>query len=104
MAAVAHSLRSGKGFDCIFMDLHMPRMDGIDATKAILQLARDRHARAPVLFGLTADTMASAARKFLASGVRAVLLKPFGTQKLQQAALEAKKIHADSEREREAVE
>jgi signal transduction histidine kinase len=68
-------------FDVVLMDMVMPEMDGIEATQA---LRRDLPAPAchtPVL-GLTANVNPQDLERFAASGVNAVLLKPFDQAKM----------------------
>lgn len=61
-------------FDIVLMDVHMPVMDGIEATKAIRSLGTDK-ARLPVV-ALTANVMAAEQEKCLGAGMNGVLMKP----------------------------
>jgi len=60
--------------DLIFMDLHMPVLDGLQATQAIRQLP----GRQPVVAALTADAYAETRERLLAGGMDAFLAKPVG--------------------------
>nr|MEA2797022.1 hypothetical protein [Phenylobacterium sp.] len=62
------------GHDLILMDVQMPRMDGIQATRAIRGLA-DAVARIPII-GLTANVMVHQRAEYLAAGMNGVVAKP----------------------------
>ena len=62
--------------DMVFMDMVMPVMDGIDATRLIRQDAIDRIRQVPVL-GLTANVNPLDLERFKAAGLSDVMLKPF---------------------------
>jgi two-component system, sensor histidine kinase len=58
--------------DLIFMDLHMPVLDGLQATQAIRRLPGLQ----PVVAALTADAFAETRERLLAGGMDAFLAKP----------------------------
>ncbi|SKA97918.1 PAS domain S-box-containing protein [Paucidesulfovibrio gracilis DSM 16080] len=63
-------------FDCILMDVQMPIMDGLSATKAIREdEALGAMRRIPII-ALTAHAMAGHKAKFLAAGMDGYLSKP----------------------------
>jgi signal transduction histidine kinase/CheY-like chemotaxis protein len=62
--------------DLLFMDMVMPVMDGIDATRLIRQDALDRIHQVPVL-GLTANVNPLDLERFKSAGLNGVMLKPF---------------------------
>ena len=62
------------GHDLILMDVQMPRMDGIQATRAIRGLA-DAVAKVPII-GLTANVMIHQRAEYLAAGMNGVVAKP----------------------------
>lgn len=62
-------------FDLVLMDLHMPEMDGIEATRAIRELGGSRGSL-PIL-GITANVLPEDRERCLAVGMNSVLLKPF---------------------------
>ncbi|KAM0561933.1 hypothetical protein ACHAPJ_003104 [Fusarium lateritium] len=69
-------------FSCILMDISMPRMDGIEATKRIRAFEHDK-AREPVLIlALTGLASASAQQDAYASGVDIFLSKPVKLKEL----------------------
>ncbi len=72
-------------FDLILMDMQMPEMDGIPATKAIR--SREKlygKARIPII-ALTANAMDEALNQCLQAGMDACLTKPISSQALWQA-------------------
>jgi CheY-like chemotaxis protein len=62
------------GFDLILMDIQMPNMDGIEATRAIRALG-GQVARTPII-GLTANVMAHQRQAYMAAGMNGVVAKP----------------------------
>jgi signal transduction histidine kinase/CheY-like chemotaxis protein len=69
-------------YDLILMDLMMPIMDGLEATKIILQ--RPRTGAAPIIVALTAHAFEEDRAQCLHAGMRAVLTKPVSKQALLQ--------------------
>mgnify|MGYP003488427140 CR=1 FL=1 len=63
--------------DVVVMDIHMPRMNGIEATKRI----RGAHA-APVVIGLSINTCTQVVEGMREAGADAFLSKEDGTQHL----------------------
>jgi signal transduction histidine kinase/CheY-like chemotaxis protein len=76
------AVRGGR-FDLILMDIKMPRMDGIAATKAIRALG-GHIGRVPIV-ALTANVDPEDARGYLAVGMCAVVEKPIKPDRLLQA-------------------
>ena len=68
-------------FDLVFMDMIMPQMDGIEASKAIRSIvdARDHHL--PIL-GLSANVNSVDRDRFIQAGADDFLLKPYDRQTL----------------------
>ena len=69
-------------FDCILMDLRMPEMDGIAATRAIRALG-GRNATVPII-ALTADVAPDRRRFYDNAGLTAFLPKPIDAELLHQ--------------------
>jgi signal transduction histidine kinase/DNA-binding response OmpR family regulator len=72
-------------FDVVLMDVHMPRMNGLEATSAIRRReAQTGRARQPIL-ALTANAMRGAREECLAAGMDSYVSKPiqFGALKAE---------------------
>lgn len=70
-------------FDLVLMDIQMPVMDGIDATRKIRQLAEP--VRSIPIIALTADAMTGAREKFFGAGMDDYLTKPIDVGNLLRA-------------------
>jgi len=68
-------------FDVIFMDMVMPKMDGIEATQALRQNPIASIRNTPIL-GLTANVTPQDLERFKAAGLNDVMLKPFDPAQL----------------------
>ncbi|MFP4644483.1 MAG: ATP-binding protein [Spirochaetales bacterium] len=73
--ATAVDIVSRRRVDLILMDLHMPGIDGIEATTRIRSLDTDSEYR-PVILALTADTRDEERDRCLDAGMDGVLTKP----------------------------
>ncbi|WP_259780361.1 CHASE domain-containing protein [Aestuariispira ectoiniformans] len=73
-----------KTYDAILMDIHMPEMDGMEATQAIRALADPERAQIPII-ALTADVDKDKIRQYKASGMDDICPKPLDIEKLQDA-------------------
>jgi CheY-like chemotaxis protein len=74
--------RTGR-FDLILMDIKMPRMDGVAASKAIRNLS-GRPGRVPII-ALTANADPEDVASYLAAGMNGVVEKPMKPEHLLQA-------------------
>lgn len=84
VTAIARSLANDAPlFDLVLMDIYMPRLDGLEATRAIRRLmmaAKSQEVgRLPVV-AVTASLFAQDRQHYLASGMDDVLAKPFDAQ------------------------
>jgi signal transduction histidine kinase/CheY-like chemotaxis protein len=69
-----------KRYDLIFMDVHMPEMDGLEATRRIVAAAADR----PLIVALTAATLEGDREKCLDAGMDDFISKPLRLQDIQR--------------------
>jgi len=70
-----------KPFDVILMDIQMPRMDGIEATRAIRQLAVPAQNSVPII-AMTAAAMESDRERCFAAGMNGYISKPIAAGEL----------------------
>jgi CheY-like chemotaxis protein len=63
-------------FDCVLMDVHMPEMDGIEATKRIRLLEDKDKSKIPII-ALTAELPDAGEKKFFDAGMDSCLAKPY---------------------------
>lgn len=69
--------------DVILMDLHMPVMDGLEATRQIRQLQNSAIDQVPII-GVSANVSESRQQECLEAGMNAVTTKPVDANKLYQ--------------------
>ena len=79
--SVVIDLLQTQSFDLVLMDLHMPVMNGMDATRAIRALSHPT-ATIPII-ALTANVMNEAREEALAAGVNDFVTKPVHMSRLQ---------------------
>jgi CheY-like chemotaxis protein len=80
-AQAVEAVREGL-VDLVLMDIHMPVMDGLEATKAIRALERPQGSVAIV--GLTADGLPETRARALSAGMDAFLSKPVNREALAE--------------------
>jgi signal transduction histidine kinase/DNA-binding response OmpR family regulator len=80
--AAVEAVRGGT-YDVVLMDLHMPGLDGIEATREIRRL-RDAKGGLPII-GLSASAMQDSAERALAAGMNGQLVKPIDPEALAAA-------------------
>jgi len=80
---------SAADFDVVLMDMQMPVMDGLAATRAIRQLERQQGRRRTPLLMLTANALPEHLDLSRKAGADRHLSKPITAEKLIQALLEA---------------
>lgn len=78
-AAVASVTKSDESFDLVLMDVQMPVMDGMTATRII----RDKMVSPPPIIALTANTMKDDVERYLAAGMQAHIGKPIDLEILR---------------------
>ncbi|MDQ0466255.1 signal transduction histidine kinase [Caulobacter ginsengisoli] len=77
--AAIEAVRTG-GFDLVLMDINMPGMDGLEATRRIRGLGGP--AAATPILALTADVMRHQQQAYLAAGMNGMAPKPFSPAQL----------------------
>ena len=70
-------------FDIILMDIEMPRMDGIEATRAIRSVSE--HGRRIPIIAVTGSTNPSEVRRYRDAGMNDVVAKPIEASRLLEA-------------------
>lgn len=80
----AVAMAATKKFDLIFMDYHMPVLDGVLATQQIRELGSDSLNFNTPIIALTADTQHEVSEHFQKAGANDTLLKPFTRDSLAQ--------------------
>ena len=74
-----------KDVDVVLMDIHMPRMDGLEATRCVRrELPEDRQ---PYILALTAAALKSDRESSVASGMDGFLTKPIRPKELEERLL-----------------
>ena len=71
-------------YDLIFMDCHMPVMDGFEATRRIREETNGRGARTPIV-AITADALAGDRERCLDAGMDDYMTKPVSAAQLAAA-------------------
>lgn len=74
--AEALELRQMNEYDMIFMDIQMPVMGGIDATKSILAYEKQQCQHHVPIVALTANALAGDKEKYISAGMDSYLSKP----------------------------
>jgi len=80
-------------YDLILMDIEMPEMDGVDATRAIRTLAGAHGS--PFIVAMTANAMEGDRERYLAAGMDAYVSKPLRLEDLT-GSLEAAAVHREA--------
>lgn len=74
---------SKEDFDAVFMDYHMPEMNGLDATRAIRKLPEPKNQT--MVIGCTADAFSEVRQQLLEAGQNDVISKPILQRELHNA-------------------
>lgn len=86
--AVARMAEVPEGYyDLIFMDMKMPEMDGIEATRRILAQAKEAGRSIPPVIAMTANAFSDDRRAALDSGMEDFMTKPIDIRELDRVLL-----------------
>lgn len=77
-------------YDAILMDMQMPVMNGLEATRSIRMLETGRAHKIPII-GLTANAFSTDVAACLGAGMNQHMAKPFDVKKLLQALIGLKR-------------
>lgn len=80
--AQAIEVAQAQVFDIILMDISMPEMDGVEATRRIRGLLQDK---CPAVVAVTAHSMAGDRERYLSQGLDGFITKPIEKQALIEA-------------------
>jgi PAS domain S-box-containing protein len=81
---LALEVLGGTCFDLVLMDIQMPVMDGVEATKAIRRGEVGQGKKDIPIIAMTAYSMAGDKEKFLEAGINGYVAKPVDMDELQQ--------------------
>jgi two-component system sensor histidine kinase TorS len=82
-------------FDVVLMDISMPRMSGIEATRRIRALADEKKSRVPII-AMSAHVFRSEIDEHLQSGMNAFVGKPISPERLERVLAEVLLGEADA--------
>jgi signal transduction histidine kinase/CheY-like chemotaxis protein len=82
---------AGTPYDQVLMDLHMPGMDGLEATRRIRTIEAETGAPRTPILALTANASADDREASLTAGMDGFLVKPFDRERLAAALATAGK-------------
>ena len=85
IAAWLAARAAGTPHDCVLMDLHMPGMDGLEATRQIRDIEAEGEAPRTPILALTANASAEDRDACLAAGMDGFLVKPLDREHLAAA-------------------
>ncbi|RMG94494.1 MAG: response regulator [Chloroflexi bacterium] len=86
-----------KVYDVIFMDIQMPVMDGVEATREILR--RWPPARRPRIIAMTAHALEGDKERYLAEGMNDYVSKPIQLERLVEALYRCQPLEDEEEEE-----
>jgi PAS domain S-box-containing protein len=83
-----NAMRDGIGYDLIFMDVQMPHLDGLEASRKIRMLPQKQ----PTIIALTANAMNNQRQECLDAGMNAFIAKPYQIEDITQAIIQMKLV------------
>ena len=78
---VGLQMRIENQYDVVFMDIQMPVMNGVDATKAILKYEKEHNLKHVPIIAVTANALKGDRERFLAEGMDEYISKPINLKK-----------------------
>jgi signal transduction histidine kinase/DNA-binding response OmpR family regulator len=87
----AIDLLNQESFDLVLMDIQMPEMDGILATKGIREREKSTHAHIPII-AMTAHAMKGDRARCMAAGMDGYVTKPINLEEVTAAILTALQV------------
>ncbi|MGH8638280.1 MAG: response regulator, partial [Burkholderiales bacterium] len=91
-------------FDLVLMDIQMPVMDGLDATRAIRRLEREQGRNPTPIVALTANARPSDIQRSRDAGCDGHLSKPVSKRALLSTIREFTPVGSDSDRRHASIE
>jgi len=76
---------SKDSFSLIFMDVHMPVLDGISATKRVRKIEAQGGLNSIPIIGATADCETNAIREMKEAGMTSIVFKPYRIEYIKTA-------------------
>ena len=99
--AAVEQVQNGRGFDLVFMDVHMPEMDGYTATQAIRRWEKERGRGDHIpIIAMTANAMAGDRDKCLEQGMDEYVAKPIDSTNIVRVLEQISSV-VQEKRERE---
>lgn len=80
----AFEMSQAEQFELIFMDIHMPEMDGLEATQKILAAAKGKASPAPIIIAMTANVMEDDKARCFEVGMKDYISKPLSMNAIQE--------------------
>jgi signal transduction histidine kinase/CheY-like chemotaxis protein len=86
------------GIDAILMDVQMPVLDGLSATRALREIERQQGRERTPIIAMTANAMSGDREQCLVAGMDDYIAKPFSRIELWAALARIQPLNPDSER------